>query len=112
MKYCEENPNSCLNGGKCTSLTEDEGLFKCECPTAFKGKRCEIVPILNSTISTSTSTSRPPLSTSTKLPSNQETTTSSKDDESELDDELTTAENSSESDVVEAPSVEEIDNEA
>lgn len=107
MKYCEENPNSCLNGGKCTSLTEDEGLFKCECPSAFKGKRCEIVPSLNSTISTSTSTSRPPPSTSTKLPSNQETT-----DESELDDELTTAENSSESDVVEAPSVEEIDNEA
>lgn len=107
MKYCEENPNSCLNDGKCTSLTEDEGLFKCECPAAFKGKRCEIVPSLNSTISTSTTTSRPPLSTSTKLPSNQETT-----DESELDDELTTAENSSESDVVEAPSVEEIDNEA
>lgn len=97
-----------MNGGKCTSLTKDEGLFECECPTGFKGKRCEIVPIIaNSTIS---STFKPP-TTSTKLPI-QDTSKPSKEDTDEQDGEQTTKGNSHESDVVEEPSVEEIDNEA
>lgn len=109
LKYCEENHKTCLNGGKCTSLTKDEGLFECECPTGFKGKRCEIVPIIaNSTIS---STSKP-LTTSTKLP-NQDTSKPTEEDADEQDaGEQTTEGSSHESDVVEEPSVEEIDNEA
>lgn len=64
--------------------------------------------IANSTIST---TSRP-ITTSTKLPI-QVTTPSDEDDTaSEQDAEQTTEGNSAESDVVEEPSVEEIDNEA
>lgn len=110
LKYCEENLKACQNGGKCTSLTKDEGLFACECPTGFKGKRCEIVPVIaNSTILT---TSRP-LTTSTKLPSQEPTPSEEEDDnESEQDTEQTTAVSSAEGDVVEEPSVEEIDNEA
>lgn len=113
-----------MNDGKCASLTEDEGSFKCECPSGFKGKRCEIVPVIaNSTISAG-STIRPILSTSTKLPSQETTTRNSEESaEDEVEEEKenekehsaadqTTAENSSESDVVEEPSLEEIDNEA
>lgn len=120
LKYCEENPKTCLNGGKCTSITKDEGSFECECPSAFKGKRCEIVPIIaNVTI---TSTTSKPQTTSTKLP----TTTAAAavaavddggEDESssgEQDAGQTTEKGSAESSggVVEEASVEEIDNEA
>lgn len=106
LKYCEENPKACLNGGKCTSLTEDEGSFKCECPSGFKGKNCEIIPMI-----ASTTTPRPkPSTTTTKLPS-QVTVNSEEDDGSDTDTEHTTVAKTSERDVAEA-TVEEIDNEA
>lgn len=39
------------------SITEDEGSFKCECPSGFKGKSCEIVPMIaNITLTTKTTT--------------------------------------------------------
>lgn len=88
LKYCEENPKTCMNGGKCTSLPEDDGSYKCECPTGFKGKRCEIVPIIaNATVASSTPKPSKPsgLATSTKLPS-QETTTARQVDDSDDDD--------------------------
>lgn len=112
LKFCEENPKACLNDGKCTSVSIDEGSFKCECPSGFKGKKCEIVPVIaNSTISSSSP--RPIISTSTKLPNQEPTVLSSEEDDSEHDSELTTAESPiGGSDVVEEPSVEEIDNEA
>lgn len=86
-----------MNGGKCTSVTKDEGLFECECPTAFKGKRCEIVPVI------STTTPKPTTTTSTKLPSTTQSHDDKDDPESDGD----------EASVAEEPvSVEEIDNEA
>lgn len=109
LKYCEENPKACLNGGKCTSLTKDEGSFKCECPSGFKGKNCEIVPII-----ANTTTPRPRPSstttTTTKLPS--QVTASSEEDEDENDDTEHATEAKTESDAVAVASVEEIDNEA
>lgn len=33
-----------MNDGKCTSMTEDDGSFACECPSGFRGKQCEISP--------------------------------------------------------------------
>lgn len=63
MNYCEKNPRTCHNGGKCTSITEDEGSFKCECPSGFKGKSCEILPMIaNLTLTTTTTASPKPLS--------------------------------------------------
>lgn len=44
LDYCENNPNTCLNDGKCTSLIKDDGFFKCECPSGFRGRTCQIVP--------------------------------------------------------------------
>jgi hypothetical protein len=42
LNYCELNPDTCQNGGKCTSLTKDEGSFSCECPAGFeRGERCD-----------------------------------------------------------------------
>lgn len=98
LNYCEDNPKTCLNGGKCTSITKDDGEFNCECPSAFKGKRCEIVPII------STTTSRP-TTTSTTLPP----TTQSQEDK----DDAESNDDQANSSAVEEPlSVEEIDNEA
>lgn len=59
LNFCDQNPRTCLNGGKCTSMTADDGAFKCECPTGFKGKKCEIIPILPSAATTTISTSEP-----------------------------------------------------
>lgn len=105
LKYCDENPKTCLNGGKCTSITKDEGSFECECPTGFKGKRCEIVPYISTT-------TPKPTTTSTKLP----TTTQSQDDKDDKDDKDDTnvdEDNEDQAEPVEEPvSVEEIDNEA
>lgn len=44
LNYCELNEEACQNDGKCTSVTEEEGSFKCECPSSYRGKNCEIVP--------------------------------------------------------------------
>lgn len=41
LNYCELNPDTCQNGGKCTSLTKDDGYFSCECPAGYRGERCD-----------------------------------------------------------------------
>lgn len=56
LNYCEKNPNTCQNGGKCTSLMKDDGNFKCECPSGYKGLNCEILPPSMITSSSSTTT--------------------------------------------------------
>lgn len=45
LNYCENNPGTCENGGKCTSLIKDEGFFSCECPAGFRGDRCNLLPL-------------------------------------------------------------------
>jgi len=54
LNYCEENPNTCENGGKCTSLIKDDGHFKCECPSGYRGNKCEIIPPMMTSTSTTT----------------------------------------------------------
>uniref|UniRef100_A0A1B0CG55 Putative teneurin-1 n=1 Tax=Lutzomyia longipalpis TaxID=7200 RepID=A0A1B0CG55_LUTLO len=44
LDFCDKNPSTCTNGGKCLSLTKDDGSFRCECPSGFRGDRCEIAP--------------------------------------------------------------------
>lgn len=44
LNYCELNPDTCKNNGKCQSLEEDDGHFRCECPSGVSGKSCEILP--------------------------------------------------------------------
>lgn len=61
LNYCEENTNTCENGGKCTSLIKADGNFKCECPSGYRGKRCQILPPMMMT----TSTTVPPMNTTT-----------------------------------------------
>lgn len=56
LNYCEKNPNTCQNDGKCTSLIKDDGNFKCECPSGYKGQNCEILPPSMTTTSSSTTT--------------------------------------------------------
>ena len=41
LNYCQMNPNTCENGGKCMSLTKDEGYYSCECPAGYRGERCD-----------------------------------------------------------------------
>lgn len=107
MNYCEKNPKTCSNGGKCTSITEDEGSYKCECPTGFKGKSCEIVPMIgNSTISTI----RPKPTTTTVKPTTPptETTTMTTELESDLADDLEASDQGDEKPTVD----DELNNEA
>lgn len=59
LNYCEQNARTCLNGGKCTSMTADDGSFKCECPTGFKGKQCDIIPMLPIATTATNSTTAP-----------------------------------------------------
>lgn len=110
LNYCEKNPKTCLNDGKCTSITEDEGSFKCECPSGFKGKSCEIVPMIaNST----TTTVRPRTSTTVKPTQPQIETTTVGDIDTELTEDL--EENADSEDVVnneKSSEDAEIDNEA
>lgn len=56
LNYCEENPNTCENDGKCTSLIKDEGYFRCECQSGYRGKKCEILPPSMMTTTTTTTT--------------------------------------------------------
>lgn len=86
-----------MNGGKCTSKPTDDGLFLCECPTGYKGKRCEIVPVI-------ASTTPKPTTTSTKSPTTQSEEADTNDSEEDNSDD------ESGSVVDEEP--EEIDNEA
>lgn len=44
LNFCEKNPGTCENDGKCRSLIAADGNFRCECPSGFKGKNCEILP--------------------------------------------------------------------
>ncbi|VVD03397.1 unnamed protein product [Leptidea sinapis] len=44
LNYCENNPDTCKNDGKCQSLESGDGLFRCQCPSGIKGKYCEILP--------------------------------------------------------------------
>lgn len=98
------NPKTCQNDGKCTSITNDEGSYKCECPSGFKGKSCEIVPMIaNMTTTTTTTTSpkpllnvkptKPPIDTTTLVESDgdliDDLDESNKDDEKPMvDDEI------------------------
>lgn len=55
LNYCEENPNTCENDGKCTSLSKDDGLYKCECPSGYRGKKCQVLPMMMTTTTTTVS---------------------------------------------------------
>lgn len=60
LNYCEQNANTCQNGGKCKSLIKEDGYYRCECPTGFKGRNCEIMPMsMTTTTSTTSSTVQP-----------------------------------------------------
>lgn len=54
LDFCDKNPSTCTNGGKCLSLTKDEGSFRCECPSGFLGDRCEIAPMVTDSPKNST----------------------------------------------------------
>ncbi|XP_059223576.1 delta-like protein A [Stomoxys calcitrans] len=43
LSYCKENPLICENGGRCISLTKEDGNYHCECRQGYLGKNCEIV---------------------------------------------------------------------
>ncbi|KOB72402.1 Uncharacterized protein OBRU01_07458 [Operophtera brumata] len=44
LNYCEKNPDTCKNNGKCQSLEADDGHFRCECTSGVSGKNCERQP--------------------------------------------------------------------
>lgn len=52
LNYCELNKDTCQNGGKCQSMLEEDGSFKCECPSGYKGENCEIAPAVLITTTT------------------------------------------------------------
>lgn len=54
LNFCEKNPKTCENGGKCTSILKEDGEFTCECPTGYRGKNCEIAPPMAMKVSTTT----------------------------------------------------------
>lgn len=41
LNYCENNPDTCKNGAKCVSLTNEDGNYKCLCREGTMGKNCE-----------------------------------------------------------------------
>lgn len=43
LTYCDEQPNTCENGGRCISFTKDDGSYRCECKQGYLGKNCEIL---------------------------------------------------------------------
>lgn len=66
LDYCEKNAKTCQNGGKCTSVLKEDGDFKCECPTGYRGKKCERAPAMAMKVSTtSTSTTKTTTTTTT-----------------------------------------------
>lgn len=68
LTYCEKNQATCLNGGRCTSLTRDDGYFICECPTGFRGRNCEILPPSMTTTTTTTTSTTTLSANSTIIP--------------------------------------------
>lgn len=64
LNYCEKNHNTCQNGGKCISLTRDDGDFICECPSGFRGRNCEVIPMY---LQTTTSPNFIPILTNTTI---------------------------------------------
>ncbi|XP_032518104.2 delta-like protein 1 isoform X1 [Danaus plexippus] len=44
LNYCEKNPDTCKNGGKCQSLETGDGSYRCHCQEGISGKHCEILP--------------------------------------------------------------------
>ncbi|KNC26803.1 hypothetical protein FF38_06381 [Lucilia cuprina] len=43
LTYCKDHPNICENGGKCLSLTKEDGSYRCHCKQGYLGKNCEII---------------------------------------------------------------------
>lgn len=56
LNFCELNKETCQNGGKCQSQLIEDGNFKCECPSGYKGENCEIAPAV---LITTTTTIKP-----------------------------------------------------
>lgn len=89
LNYCEENPQTCENGGKCTSLIKDDGNFKCECPSGYRGKRCQILPPMMMTTTSTVS----PVNNTTNVVSEQidkdemDTKPNVEDEEDDIDNE-------------------------
>lgn len=67
LNYCELNSGTCLHDGKCTSIIKGDGSFKCECPSGFRGRNCEIVPQIFTTVNITTS-ARPNKTSSPTMP--------------------------------------------
>lgn len=44
LNYCEKNPDTCKNGGKCQSLEARDGNYRCSCPSGISGRNCENLP--------------------------------------------------------------------
>lgn len=87
------NEGTCQNDGKCTSVTEDEGSFKCECPSGYRGKRCEnappqMYPSANATIGNGARPSKVPVIITSMRPQNGTATSSSATKDEEEDDEI------------------------
>lgn len=92
LNYCELNEGTCQNDGKCTSVTEDAGAFKCECPSGYRGKNCEnappqMYPSANATSAAVRPSKVPVIITSLK-PHNATETSSSTVKDGEHDDEI------------------------
>lgn len=88
------NEGTCQNDGKCTSVTQDDGSFKCECPSGYRGKNCGIAPPqMYPSANATTGGNRPskvPVIRTSMRPQNGTTATSSSTtkDKDEEDDEI------------------------
>ncbi|XP_061398076.1 protein rpi-1-like, partial [Musca vetustissima] len=61
LTYCKENPNICENGGKCISLTKEDGSYHCQCRQGYLGKNCEMVDEFMITSTSAPRITPPPL---------------------------------------------------
>lgn len=114
MDYCEKNPKTCLNGGKCTSQLKEDGEFKCECPTGYRGKQCETAPAMLMKVSTSSTTST--TTTTEQIPVKAEEEMDEEEQEEVIDEAMQEPENAPSTRDEEIPGesveLEDIDNEA
>lgn len=101
LNYCEKNPKTCENGGKCASLMKEDGEFNCECPSGFVGKQCEVVPITMQQMAAANATEQKPSSTSIRP-----------QDKDEEEKKTTTTEKTTPDMIDTSVELEEIDNEA